>query len=46
MQQKLQIPTTEQLLAAVFVEFPDSISDIESDLQRLPGKQRDRREPI
>ena len=46
MQQKLQIPTTERLLAAVFVEFPDSMSDIESDLQRLPGKQRDRRAPI
>ena len=44
--QRLQIPSEERLLAAVFVEYPESISDTELELQRLSGKQRDRRAPI
>ena len=37
---RLEIPSNEKLSAAVFVEFPKSQSN---DLERLPGKNREKR---
>ena len=41
--QKLGIPTEEKLLAAVFIEFPETM---DVDLERLPGKQRSKRSSV
>ncbi len=38
--QRLGIPASEKLLAAVFVEYPETMS---IDIQRKPGKHRDNR---
>ena len=38
--EKLGIPTSERLLAALFVEYPETLSDAK---ERLPGKQRSNR---
>ncbi len=38
--ERLGINSTEQLLAAVFVEFPETM---QQEIDRVPGKQRDKR---
>ncbi|MEM8931441.1 MAG: nitroreductase family protein [Acidobacteriota bacterium] len=38
--ERVGIPTSERLLAAVFVEYPETLDD---DRERIPGKHRDSR---